>query len=278
MPKDSCECNHLMVSDEEVAVLSKKCSQAWAEHKAALKSRDAKSEMYRERHGIKRWLQWSKKQDEKINCLHQVGISADKRLDRALKLNKPPAPKHRRDRRRRREAWWAQRFTHMQSTWEYKAYAYEFFTRRIRQYLDASEQVVFFFIFERTVWWFKEWETIRMKQFVSGSLPRSDGTQNFCGTGLSERTVQRALVKLIDEKGLVVRREKPGGNGLMQYSIVGFWLMQKLPYFRDKDLTFQSNFGKHGPLRIGGEAEGYQPELRECQIDGRGCLSGTSEY
>jgi DNA-binding transcriptional ArsR family regulator len=119
--------------------------------------------------------------------------------------------------RRRSEAWWSAQGD-IEPVWQYRIFTREFLSRCIRSQLSATEWSVLDFIFDRTVNWGKQWETIRMSQFVSGSLPDKDGFQAFCGTGLSKRTVQYALEKL-EAGGLIVVRDKTNGNGLRELSV-----------------------------------------------------------
>lgn len=137
------------------------------------------------------------------------------------------------DKTRRSESWWCR----VAFTRGYKTYALEFLHWRVFGHLAPAEQVLVLFIFMRTVWWLKEWETVRMAQFVSGSLPRADGTQGYCGTGLSERTVQDTLKRLVAD-GLVLRRDKPFGNGLQEYALPRVDLFRALPRFAGANLTF----------------------------------------
>lgn len=141
------------------------------------------------------------------------------------------------DKHRRSEAWWAA----MTVTTGYKLFAHEFFTRQVRGLLSPAEQAVFFFIFDRTVWWLKDWETIRTAQFVNGSLPRPDGTRLYRGTGLSERAVRDTLKRLVAD-GLVLRRDKPGGNGLQEYGIPNVLAFRHLPRFAGENLGFTGRF------------------------------------
>ena len=119
----------------------------------------------------------------------------------------------------------------------YRYYAYEFFTRQIRGHMTPSEQALFFLIFDRTVMWNKEWETIRLSQFVNGSLPRPDGSRLFWGTGLSERAVRDTLKRLVAD-GLVRRRDRPGGMGLQQYALPSVAAFRDLPRFAGKNISF----------------------------------------
>lgn len=137
------------------------------------------------------------------------------------------------DKTRRSESWWCK----IAYTRGYKTYLLEFLHMRVFGHLSPAEQVLVSFIFMRTVWWLKEWETVRMSQFVSGSRPRDDGTQAFCGTGLSERTVQETLKRLVAD-GLVLRRDKPFGNGLQEYALPRVDLFRSLPRFAGVNLTF----------------------------------------
>ena len=131
-----------------------------------------------------------------------------------------------REKGRRREAWWnAFAFTP-----GYRLYTQEFFTRQIRGHLSPAEQSVFFFVFDRTVAWLKEWETIRMSQFTVGSLPDADGARAFWGTGVSERTVRDTLKVLVAD-GLVLRSDKAKGNGLQEYALPLVHLFRDLPRF-----------------------------------------------
>jgi DNA-binding transcriptional ArsR family regulator len=137
-------------------------------------------------------------------------------------------------RQQRKEAWWARAlFTN-----GYKIFAYEYFTRAIRGHLTPAEQAVFFLIFDRTVWWLKEWETIRLSQFIGGSLPDEDGFRAFSGTGLSRRTVISTLQRL-EADGLVRRREKRGGNGLVEYALPEVHRVRELPRFAGVNIAYR---------------------------------------
>jgi hypothetical protein len=142
-----------------------------------------------------------------------------------------------RDRYRRVGAWWAK----MVYTNGYKTFAYEFFQRQIRGHLTPAEQAVFFLIFDRTVWWTKEWETIRISQFVNGSLPRPDGSRLFTGTGLSERAVQSTLKALVAD-GAVRRRDTPYGNGLQDYALPRVDLFHAVPRFDGVNISYEGRF------------------------------------
>lgn len=102
--------------------------------------------------------------------------------------------------------------------WEYRVFVREFLSRVLRAHLSPSEWCVLDFIFDRTLQWGKQWETIRLRQFVGGSLPDANGFQAFCGCGLGERAVREACHKLRDA-GLIEIRDKPNGNGLREFSI-----------------------------------------------------------
>lgn len=134
----------------------------------------------------------------------------------------------------RKELWWSK----VCFTNGYKILAYEYFTRTIRGCLSPAEQAVFFFIFDRTVWWLKEWETIRLSQFTVGSLPDADGLRRFTGTGMSERTVRDTL-KVLVEDGLVLRRSKQGGNGLQEYALPRADQFRDLPRFAGMNITYR---------------------------------------
>lgn len=134
----------------------------------------------------------------------------------------------------RKEAWWSR----MTFTNGYKVFAYEYFTRAIRGHLTPAEQSVFFVIFDRTVWWLKEWETIRLSQFTGGSLPDEDGFRAFSGTGMSERTLRDTLRVLVAD-GLVRRRSKPGGNGLVEYALPEVHRVRELPRFAGVNIAYR---------------------------------------
>lgn len=134
----------------------------------------------------------------------------------------------------RKEAWWSR----VTFTNGYKVFAYEYFTRAIRGHLTPAEQSVFFLIFDRTVWWLKEWETIRLSQFTGGSLPDEDGFRAFSGTGMSERTVRDTLRVLVAD-GLVRRRSKPGGNGLVEYALPEVHRVRDLPRFAGVNIAYR---------------------------------------
>lgn len=156
-------------------------------------------------------------------------------VDEARKLIRTTAGKSKKaDKTRRSKAWWLEAMI----VPGYRYFAYEFFTRQIRGHMTPSEQAVFFLIFDRTVMWCKEWETIRLSQFVHGSLPRPDGSRLFTGTGLSERAVRDTLKRLVAD-GLVRRRDKPGGMGLQQYALPSVAVFRDLPRFAGKNISFR---------------------------------------
>lgn len=138
------------------------------------------------------------------------------------------------ERTTRKELWWSRaRFTN-----GYKLFAYEYFTRAIRGHLTPAEQAVFFLIFDRTVWWLKEWETIRLSQFTGGSLPDADGFRAFSGTGLARSTVIPTLQGLVAD-GLVRRRDKRGGNGLVEYALPAVHRVRELHRFAEVNITYR---------------------------------------
>lgn len=145
------------------------------------------------------------------------------------------------DRNIRKEAWWSK----IAFTNGYKILAHEYFTRQIRGHLTPAEQSVFFFVFDRTVAWLKEWETIRMPQFTVGSLPDEAGVRAFWGTGMSERTVQSTLKVLVAD-GLVRRRAKRGGNGLVEYALPWAHQVRDLPRFAGVNITHRGVFIRPG--------------------------------
>lgn len=160
--------------------------------------------------------------------------AAEMEVQRRQYLQANPTAK---DRKRRSGAWWAK----MIYTNGYKVFAYEYLTRQIRGHLTPAEQAVFFLIFDRTVYWLKEWETIRISQFVNGSLPRDDGSRLFWGTGLSERAVQGTLKALVGE-GLVLRRDTPCGNGLQDYALPRVDLFRTLSRFAGVNISYEGRF------------------------------------
>lgn len=134
----------------------------------------------------------------------------------------------------RKEAWWSR----MTFTNGYKVFAYEYFTRAIRGHLTPAEQAVFFFVFDRTVYYLKEWETIRLSQFTGGSLPDDDGFRAFSGTGLKRRTLIPTLQRLVAD-GLLRRRDKPGGNGLVEYALPEVHRVRELPRFAGVNIAYR---------------------------------------
>lgn len=141
----------------------------------------------------------------------------------------------------RKEAWWSR----IAFTNGYKVLAHEYFTRQIRGHLTPAEQSVFFFVFDRTVAWLKEWETIRMSQFTVGSRPDAAGVRAFWGTGMSERTVRDTLKVLVAD-GLVLRRDKRGGNGLQEYALPWAHRVRALPRFAGVNITHRGMFIRPG--------------------------------
>lgn len=85
--------------------------------------------------------------------------------------------------------------------------------------LSVRERLIVKFIAARTFRWKKDWEMITVRHFVEGVVSRA-GEMVISGTGLSERTVYRALASLL-EKGYITRRERknPYGVSLYEYAI-----------------------------------------------------------
>ena len=87
--------------------------------------------------------------------------------------------------------------------------ARNYLRRKLRESLSPSEYMLVDFIFDRTIEWGKSFETIRMSQFMTGSLPWENGERSFCGTRLSERTIRDALNRLENKGGC--RAAMPAG-------------------------------------------------------------------
>lgn len=205
--------------------------------------REARSDTER---GRREHLDWERGRRRKLNELADELEVLETRLDRGRQEAKSPAPKKVRDRKRRSAAWWEKAQDTMPG---YRLYLYEFLSRVLRQHLKPGEQAVVFFVFDRTAWWRKEWETIRYSQFENGSLPREDGTRAFCGCGLSRSQISATVTRLVDE-GVILRRAKAGGNGLMEYSLPRADRFKELPRFANADLRFTAPLGDCGRVSI----------------------------
>lgn len=134
---------------------------------------------------------------------------------------------------RRSEAWWSK----MAYTPEYRTMYFEITMRCLRDRLTPAEFMVFTFVMDRTVGWLKEWEVIRMKQFLHGSIPDERGFQQFCGTGLAERTIQRAIASL-EESGLIRVRDKADHSGLREYRVITVGELTELETPEGKGLRY----------------------------------------
>jgi len=163
----------------------------------------------------------------------------------------PPEPRAqaRAAKRKRQEAWWRAKSASKAGALEYRTLLYMFISRRVFSHLDPADQIVLRFIFDRSAWFGKDFEFISMHQFVSGSLPRASGEQSFGGTGLSERTVQRSLQRLV-EGGLVVR-EYGAGGAPPRYGLPFLPQLATAPMLAGKNVLFTGSFGATHEVRIG---------------------------
>jgi hypothetical protein len=188
------------------------------------------------------WRKWRTPEDSSAPSVEDRNAKARAEFQAELESQAEFAEKEARKartrltgKRKRSEAWLAENWCER----GYKVYAQEFFANQIHGHLTPAEQKVFSLIFMRTVWFLKQWEVIRLSQFTDGSMPRDDGTRLFWGTGLSRRTVRDTLKALVAD-GLVLRRDKAGGNGLQEYALPRVDEFRDLPRFAGKNIGFSA--------------------------------------
>lgn len=83
--------------------------------------------------------------------------------------------------------------------------------RWLKSKLRPTQHIVFGFIFDRTVWWNKEWEIVTANQIRSG-VRTSDERLVHTGTGLARSTINEALSFLVQE-GYLAREWTRQSNG-----------------------------------------------------------------
>ena len=81
---------------------------------------------------------------------------------------------------------------------------HRYISRYWKCHMNASEYSTLDMIFDRTIGWGKLWEWISLQHFVTGIWNEKQVYSD--GTGLSKRTVQRAIMTL-ESKGMILKRD-----------------------------------------------------------------------
>jgi DNA-binding transcriptional ArsR family regulator len=88
--------------------------------------------------------------------------------------------------------------------------------------LSGNEISVLMFVLDRTLGWGKDWEAISKSHFETGFLDRKTGERWAGKVGMTRRTIDATLRRLIDEKKLIL--ERPGSEGeVNRYALNREW-------------------------------------------------------
>lgn len=100
-------------------------------------------------------------------------------------------------------------------------------------HLTALERLAVMFIYDRTLGWNKEWETITIEQFtkgVFGYCKDTDKFECFAAPFTRDRTRAQNVLKGLVEKGVIFRREIPNHpKGMIEYSLNIDWRVPPVP-------------------------------------------------